>query len=365
MFRRHYLIRRSSPLSRRSTLARQSDSLFDDMKQYQTGHDEQGNPRFAVPLTADADGLLGRECQGPSCTPRYFKISIEKDESGEEPLNDAALTCPYCGHRDSFQEYHTRAQIEWVKAMMLRDVEQCVVRNLNEAFRPLNNMRGMFRITMTAKASPLPPLHKYIEEQLKQSTTCADCGGQYAVYGVSYHCPFCGGGTLSVHLRDSARTIRILAGEAERIGRDHGAAVHDKMLGDAYENAVTLFEGFLKHIYAYGVRKAFAPADADKLLERIRTAFQRLDGAEQLMRRDLTIELFDGVSPQDRTRLAVAFCKRHALTHNLGLVDRNYREQVKSWEKPGQEVPLSATEVAWAVDFIEQLLAAAAKSAGL
>lgn len=366
MFRREYPFKRSNPLSRRSILARESDSLFNDMKKYQTGHDEQGNPRFSVPLTADEDGLLGRECPASGCALRYFKISVEKDDTGEKPLTDAELTCPYCSHRDTFQEFHTRAQLAWVESMMLRDVEQTMVRKLNEAFRPLNNMRGgLINIKMTAKASPLPTVHMYVEEQLKQTTACPECSQRYAVYGVSYHCPFCAGGTLSVHLRDSVKTIRVLAAEAARIGQEHGAAAHDKMLGNAYEDAVTLFEGFLKLIYGYGVRKAFATADADRFQQQVRTNFQRLDAAEQLMRRDLSIELFHGVAQPDRDRLAIVFCKRHALTHNLGLVDQRYREQVQAWEKPGQEVPLAATEIAWAVELIDRRLADVAKAVGL
>jgi hypothetical protein len=366
MLRREYPFKRSNALSRRSILARESDSLFNDLKKYQTGHDERGNPRFSVPLTADEDGLLGRECASSGCELRYFKISVEKDESGEKPLTDAELTCPYCGHRDSFQEFHTRAQIKWVESMMLRDVERTIVRKLNDAFRPLNNMRGGFiKLKMTAKASSLPIIHKYVEEQLKQTSECPECSQKYAVYGVSYHCPICGGGTLSAHLRDSVKTIRVLAAEAARIGQEHGPAAHDKMLGNAYEDAVSVFEGFLKLIYAYGVRKAFSTADAEKLQRQVRTSFQRLDGADQLMRRDLSIQLFQGVAQPDHDRLAIVFCKRHALTHNLGLVDQRYRDQVRAWEKTGQEVPLAAAEIAWAVNLIEDRLAEAAKKVGL
>jgi hypothetical protein len=366
MFRREYPFKRSNPFSRRSILARDSDSLFNDMKKYQTGHDEQGNPRFSVPLTADEDGLLGRECPAPGCALRYFKVSVEKDESGEKPLTDAQLTCPYCSHRDSFQEFHTQAQLKWVESMMLRDVEQTMVRKLNDAFRPLNNMRGgLIKLKMTARATCLPVVHKYVEEQLKQTTACPECAQQYAVYGVSYHCPFCAGGTLSVHLRDSVTTIRVLAAEAAWIGQEHGPAAHDKMLGNAYEDAVTLFEGFLKLIYGYGVRKTFPPAEADRLQQHVRTSFQRLDAAEQLLRRDLSVELFQSVRQPDHDWLATVFCKRHALTHNLGLVDQRYRDQVRAWEKPGQEVPLAAAEIAWAVDLIENRLSDVAKTVGL
>jgi C4-type Zn-finger protein len=364
MFERPRPFKRDNLLSRRSILARESDSLFSDIRKYQTGDDEQGNPRFAIPLKADDDGLLGRECPSTSCALRYFKISIEKDDSGEEHLTDAQLHCPYCGTIESFQEFHTSDQIKMVETMMLRDVEQSIVNQLNRSFQPLNNRRGLLNIKMKATAT-LPQVHQYVEKKLKQTSTCAQCSQQYAVYGVSYHCPFCGGGTLAVHLHDSAETIRVLAVEAELIGKKYGAAAHDKMLGNAYEDAVTTFEGFLRRIYGGGLRKRLVSQDSEKLESKVKNAFQRLDSAEVLFLRDLTIELFQGVTQNDRDRLTIVFCKRHALTHNLGLVDQKYRDQVQAWEKPGQEVPLKASEILWAIDLIERMLCDAASQAGL
>lgn len=355
MFRRERPFRRYSPTSRRPILKGESDFLFRDMKKYQTGYNEDGNPSFAVPLEADEDGLLGRECANQACTLRYFKISVEKDESGDAPLNDATIHCPYCGHSDSFQEFHTEDQIKKVHSMMLRDVEQTMTDMLNDAFRPLNNQRGLIRISAKVTAN-LPPLHRYVETKLKQTSSCPQCNQRHAVYGISYQCPFCGGGTIAVHLRDSTQTIRVLAAEAEHIGQKHGETAHDRMLGNAYEDVVTTFEGFLRRIYATGLRKSLIPTDVEMLESKVRNTFQRLDGAEELLRRDLSVELFDGVDPKDRDRLGVVFSKRHTLTHNLGLVDHKYRDQLKAWEKPGQEVPLDAQEVSWAIDRIEQLL---------
>lgn len=364
MFRREHPIRHYNPLSRRSILKDDGSSIFRDMKKYQTGVNEDGNPSFAVPLDTDEDGLLGRECSNADCTLRYFKISVDEDESRDSPLNDATIHCPYCGHADSFQEFHTEDQIKKVHSMMLRDVEQTMTDMLNKAFRPLNNQRGLIRLSMKATAN-LPPLHRYVEKKLKQTTTCPQCSQLYAVYGISYQCPFCGGGTIAVHLRDSVQTIRVLSAEAEQIGQKHGAAVHDKMLGNAYGNIVTTFEGFLRRIYAAALRKSRPPAEVETLEAKVRNSFQRLDGAEELLRRDLSVGLFDSADPKDRDRLGAVFAKRHTLTHNLGLVDQKYRDQVKAWEKPGQEVPLDASEILWAADSVERLLCDLVRRLGL
>ncbi len=57
--------------------------LYRDMLKYRTGSDAEGNSRFSVPLEADEDGLLGRECPSESCTPRYFKVHVVEDDEDD------------------------------------------------------------------------------------------------------------------------------------------------------------------------------------------------------------------------------------------------------------------------------------------
>lgn len=92
-----------------------AEDLYRDMLKYRTGSDEQGNSQFSVPLESDEDGLLGRECPSESCTPRYFKVHVAEDDE-DDSISYETITCPYCGTRESFQEFHTQAQIDWVSA---------------------------------------------------------------------------------------------------------------------------------------------------------------------------------------------------------------------------------------------------------
>jgi len=337
--------------------------LYRDMLKYRTGADEEGNSQFAVPLEADEDGLLGRECPSDGCTPRYFKVSLTAEDEGES-MSDDAVTCPYCGTSESFQEFHTQAQIDWVTSMMVHDVEQGLVRQMKKSVAPLNRIRGgLINLRIDVKATPLPPVRKYVEEQLKQICTCESCSRRYAVYGISYHCPLCGEGALSSHLRESVATIRVLTRESDVIGDKHGVAAKERMLGNAAEDVVSIFEGFLKHVYRYAVQKKFPPEEAEQLRRRIRTNFQRLEGAEKCFRRDLSIELFDAISDHEREQLGWLFSKRHVLTHNLGLVDAKYREQVRAWEKEGQEASLDGMEIERALGLVERVVSAAIESA--
>jgi hypothetical protein len=126
-------------------------SFFDGMK-YVSGFDGE-NPRFAIPLNPDDDGLLGRECPTEHCTPKYFKITVaSEDDVDAPPLTDTTLRCPYCGHTDNFQEFHTQAQIDWATDLVVHEVENAAVRSLKKSLRPLNNMRGPIRITAKVTA---------------------------------------------------------------------------------------------------------------------------------------------------------------------------------------------------------------------
>ncbi len=79
-------------LTRLGTFVKEWDmreqDLYRDMLKYRTGSDEEGNSRFAVPLEADEDGLLGRECPSEGCTPRYFKVGLSPEDEDDAISDD-------------------------------------------------------------------------------------------------------------------------------------------------------------------------------------------------------------------------------------------------------------------------------------
>jgi hypothetical protein len=235
--------------------------------------------------------------------------------------------------------------------MMIRDIHKAFGDMLERSFRPLSRPTGgLFSISIKVKRGALPSVRYYVEEELKQEVVCDKCRHKYAVYGISLHCPFCGEGALIQHLERSAAIVRILANEAARISAEHGPDVGEKMLGNALEDVVSLFEGFLKQLYRYAVRKAHLKEDADKMIQKVRVNFQRPSGAEEFFRRDFGVEIFKNISPADREKLELAFAKRHVLTHNLGLIDDKYREKAAVWERPGAELSLDADEVLYSLE---------------
>ena len=333
---------------------------FDELEQYRTGKSDEGHDQFSVPIKPDEDGLLGRECSNADCETKYFKISVEVDDafgSGIENFSQLDLTCPYCGTVDNMQHLHTKEQIEWIKSMMIRGIHKTFQSMMQKSFpkRPKSS-GGMFSISMEYKSGTLPSVRHYAEEKLKQQDVCDRCRFRYAIYGVSFHCPLCGTGSILPHLERSTETIRILINESERIGSEHGDDVAKAMLGNALEDVVGLFEGFLKYAHRYAVRKARNQEEASRLLKRARTNFQRLSGAEEIFREDLSIEVLNSLEGVERDTLEIAFAKRHVLTHNLGLVDEKFQNQARMWSRVSSELDIEPAEVTRALNLVHKAL---------
>jgi hypothetical protein len=186
---------------------------FVDLERFRAGKGEDGTDRFNVPLTADADGMVGRECPNEHCKTKHFKICIRND--GHDPdstvdLSQKELVCPYCGTRLQMQDGTTEAQLEWIKSLLLQGVVKAFNDTMEGAFA------GCDSVTYTR--GDIPVVAPYVEEKLKRIITCDVFKERYAVYGITFYCPWCGGGTFHQHLAQDAKTIRVLAEEAGRIG---------------------------------------------------------------------------------------------------------------------------------------------------
>ena len=65
----------------------------------------------SVPLEADEEGYLDRECPSPECK---FEFKV-LGEDWTTKVRDEEVFCPRCGHAASADQWHTKAQIERLK----------------------------------------------------------------------------------------------------------------------------------------------------------------------------------------------------------------------------------------------------------
>lgn len=326
--------------------------ILHDMKKYRTGRSPEGHELLKIPLKADEDDMIGRECPNEDCQPKYFKMSGTIPDEISKKIEDFAqidVTCPYCGTVDNMQHYHTKNQIEWFRSMMLRYVAKTLQNRLESSFKSMSRTsKGM----ITYKPGHLPSVRHYVEEKLKKTVVCDDCGFSYAVYGISFCCPLCGEGNLIQHLNRSANIIRALLEEHKRISQERGQEVGHQMVGNALEDVVGLFEAFLKYIYQYEIKRRFSKEEAEAKILKIRANFQRLEAAKDLFSKDLGFTLFSECDQEDETFLQEQFLKRHVITHNLGLVDRKYIEKAQAYEKQGAELDINPIDVSKALKIV-------------
>jgi hypothetical protein len=315
---------------------------IDDLNRYRIGEANDDSQTFSIPLEPDADGMVGRECPSADCQPRYFKIAGRKvDEAGKATDE---LFCPYCGHKDHFNNFTTKEQMEWVKSLIFRQVAQQfddMLRQTVGSFHPSNN--GFLRISLEYKSGTLPSVRYYAEEALTRIVDCDHCGQHYAVYGIATFCPSCGKGNLKAHLTRSCEGVRSLLAAYEDIRRKYNREIAYNFLGNCLEDCVSIFEGFLKIIY-----KKYNSTN-------LGNSFQNLNRANDLFKAQ-EVDLLSKLSTEEKEFMELQFAKRHVITHNLGMIDSKFTKQMSSLQETGQDVSLTIDDVKKLLVLIEKVI---------
>lgn len=112
---------------------------------------------MSIPL--DSDGFLRRQC--PTCE-RELKWFVKQDEDGGEdeiyPEPESGYYCPYCAVQAPGGEWHTEAQVELAKSILM---QQFIDPQLEEFKRNVEQMNtsGFISISFEHETSePADPL---------------------------------------------------------------------------------------------------------------------------------------------------------------------------------------------------------------
>jgi hypothetical protein len=149
------------------------------MRRFGTSNLENLGTEFSIPITADKDGYLGRECPIEKCL-GYFKITPGTGVKGPVPCH-----CPYCGHAGESRTFFTQEQIEYARSVVLRKVTDAIHKDL-KSLEFEHKPQGLFGIGLSLKvqrSTPLP-IRSYREKQLETEVVCDACTLRYAIYGV-------------------------------------------------------------------------------------------------------------------------------------------------------------------------------------
>ena len=295
-------------------------------------HVESLPNRFNIPIKPDKDGYLGRECPIKACK-GYFKITPGTGLKGRVPCH-----CPYCGHSAKMSDFTTKAQIEYAKSVVIRQVTDAIHEDLKDMEFD-HPPRGAFGIGISMKVTrdgPHPIRH-YCEKELETEVVCDECTSRFAIYGVFGWCPDCGAHNSVQILSKNLELAKKELALAESVDKE----LAEYLIGDALENIVSAFDGFGREV-------------CESKGTDIR--FQSLGGARKRVKDVFGVDFADRLSAADWETTCRLFQKRHLLAHKMGVIDEDY---VRKANDPGaivgRKVRVSADEVAAAITIIETL----------
>lgn len=298
--------------------------------------------KFSISLPPDEEGFIGRECPVPECE-GYFKLQPGTGLKG----GNLPCHCPYCGHGAGSDKFFTKAQVEYAKSVVMREVSGALLKDL-KSLEFNHRPRGAFGIRISMKVTGKPTaLRHYRESKLETEVVCDRCTLRYTIYGVFGFCPDCAVHNSRQILNKNLELVEKLLAVAET--QEPPVAQH--LIENALEDCVSAFDGFGRETCRVFASKAVKPEKAAEI------RFQNIGAARDRVREQFSVDFAATAAPADWKHILRAFQKRHLLAHKMGVVDEDYLSATgDSPSLLGRKVPITATEVRALVGQLQSLV---------
>ena len=287
--------------------------------------------QFSIALPPDEEGLIGRECPVTECE-GYFKLQLGTGLKGE----NLPCHCPYCGHGGCSDKFFTKAQVDYAKSVVMREVTGALLKDL-KSLEFNHKPRGAFGIGISMKVSGQPTaIRRYRESKLETEVVCDRCTLRYTIYGVFGFCPHCAVYNSLQILNKNLQLVQKLLVVAEA----QEAHVAQHLIENALEDCVSAFDGFGRETCRVFAPKAAKPENAAEI------QFQNISTARDRVRKQFSVDFAATAAPADWRDVLRAFQRRHLLAHKLGVVDEAYL--AATGDSPsllGRKVSIAAAEV--------------------
>lgn len=317
-----------------------------------TGRDEY---TMQIKLPTDAGGMTARECTNAACSPGAFKIKDGTGLTGEQP----EAFCPYCRAGADPQDFATREQLRYAEDIAMSEAHDGVERMLKDAFGLDSSGKrkfggGFISMEMSYEPGRRAPVRRPWEEQLRRDVTCPRCTLEHAVYGLAVWCPDCGEDIFVTHVETESQVLRAMLNDVERRSAELGARVAARDIENGLEDVVSIMEAALKAMTRRRLlADGCAAEDVDNTMaKKVRNRLQSYEGAAETLAQLFGFDMTTVLDPTGVDRFKQTLEKRHPITHNLGIVDRQYLEKVRTGEAEGRDVNLDEREVITALDTV-------------
>lgn len=148
--------------------------------------------QMSMSLPLDSDGFLRRHC--PTCE-REFKRFAGSDEDDVDEAPDGGYFCPYCALQAPPDAWHTPAQLELARTLVLREVLPQMKQRLDRSIRDLERGSGEFvGGSVDIDLSDEPDELAETDDMRRVDFTCHPDDGVKVLddWDRSVHCPECG-----------------------------------------------------------------------------------------------------------------------------------------------------------------------------
>lgn len=333
-----------------------SDFQFRRLERHKVGGTAK-DMQLAIPLPKSPSGKIYRFCPLPDCEPNLFQL-------GETPKNQSiapecsklirrkpstpGTTCPYCGNDGLDEKYNypddvnaVKDYVTWAAAQDVGDAIEQWTRDFNRQMQ--SSAGGLLSVKMELKRDRKPAPFVWREDLLRD-LTCDICGRRYGVYAIALFCPDCGARNVHVHFTREEELVKEQVKLAQQVESDGNGELAYRLLGNAHEDVLTVFETYLKTIYRFLLKQRL-PEDVPKLNKKstIGNRFQNIERGRKLFS-NIGIDPYSHLTQEDLDFLRLNIEKRHVVGHNLSMADEAYNQAASS-EQPGQTVELLVDEI--------------------
>jgi len=243
----------------------------------------------------------------------YFKVKPGTGLPTEECI------CPYCGHRQDYDDFITNDQLEYAKSIAVKEFVEPEIRKLERSLKNLERSTrgGLIQIKAHIRRQPFR-LAYFQERKLETHVKCNNCGLEFAIYGVFASCPDCG--QLNA-LRVFEKSIEVALKRISLIDtiEEDDDELLDAILVDALSGGVSAFDSFGK-----ALRRAYP----NLLPDRPRNIFQNLIALSEVLSKNIGKTLVDIIGPEEAGFLMKMFQVRHIFEHNMGVIDDGFVQKV-------------------------------------
>lgn len=310
--------------------------------------------QVSVPIPADAEGYLDRECPSDACLSQ-FKIH---DEDWRDKLRNEEVFCPFCRHTADSKKWFTQEQVEHAKQAALAQVKRGIsgaMRGDAQRWNQRQPRNSFLSITMQVNDRPTPVLLPLVgAEPMRLKITCLAYSCRYAVIGAAFFCPACGHNAADMMFGQSIAAIgnaldALGAVRAAISDRDAAETTVRLIVENGLQNAITTFQRYAEILYA---RYPSQPQPR-------RNAFQNLGEGSELWHAATGKRYSDYLDSRELTALVRFFQQRHLLAHTQGLVDADYvARSGDAAYQIGQRLVIRESSVRECLALIEKLTSA-------